>query len=73
MESVCGWAFRSVFPPCVAQRVWAMPKLWFLCRRLFSRTRSMQSWVEPALAYLVTTKAFSGEMVAMPAESYPRF
>mmetsp|Transcript_17148 Transcript_17148/g.27042 ORF Transcript_17148/g.27042 Transcript_17148/m.27042 type:complete len:263 (+) Transcript_17148:1569-2357(+) len=70
--SVCGWAFWSVFPPCVAQRVCAMPTRCPRCAPEFASRSSTESAEVPREAYLVTTRPFSGHSVHSPAESYPR-
>mmetsp|Transcript_5325 Transcript_5325/g.15758 ORF Transcript_5325/g.15758 Transcript_5325/m.15758 type:complete len:243 (-) Transcript_5325:282-1010(-) len=71
--SKCGCAFWSVLPPCVAQRVCAMPMSWPSCLAECSRTRAIESAVEPLDAYFVTATSVPRFMVAMPALSYPRF
>lgn len=58
-ESWWGWALVSVFPPCVAQRVWAMPITWPELLKEWALTRSMQSALSLSLlANLVTTWSF---------------
>mmetsp|Transcript_23612 Transcript_23612/g.72932 ORF Transcript_23612/g.72932 Transcript_23612/m.72932 type:complete len:268 (-) Transcript_23612:350-1153(-) len=72
--SKCGCAFSSVLPPCVAQRVCAMPTWWPACLAACSRTSAMESAVEPLDAYLVTATSHAPpsrgrRSVAMPALS----
>mmetsp|Transcript_24739 Transcript_24739/g.55719 ORF Transcript_24739/g.55719 Transcript_24739/m.55719 type:complete len:270 (-) Transcript_24739:156-965(-) len=69
-ESQWGWAFSSVLPPCVAQRVWAIPTQCPACASPDEdRTRSIESALSPSDANLVTWMELSGFMVASPAES----
>mmetsp|Transcript_32794 Transcript_32794/g.103808 ORF Transcript_32794/g.103808 Transcript_32794/m.103808 type:complete len:284 (+) Transcript_32794:1789-2640(+) len=69
LASMCGCALASVLPPCVAQRVCAMPTKWPSLASLFCRSRSMESALVPRDAYLCTTRSASALSVAMPALS----
>src|SRR5215207_5467795 len=64
----CGWAFRSVGPPCVAHRVCPMATVAAgSCRsaRTFSRFASLPAFFAEVSSPSATT--------AIPAESYPRY
>mmetsp|Transcript_20206 Transcript_20206/g.80659 ORF Transcript_20206/g.80659 Transcript_20206/m.80659 type:complete len:253 (-) Transcript_20206:258-1016(-) len=75
--SKCGCAFSSVLPPCVAQRVCAMPACAPPCFDACCRTSSTESAVDPRDANFVTANACASACagdtarcsVAMPAES----
>ncbi len=66
-QSTCGWAFRSVGAPCVAQRVWPMAVVPAI--EEVSRSAESSSASFPAR---FTTRRPSFR-TATPDESYPRY
>src|SRR3989338_435472 len=74
VQSVCGWAFASVTPPCVAHRVWPMP------REIFGFCPPNGGFEASSFVsrFIILPTAFSEEIprdvcIATPAESYPRY